>query len=76
MTEAMIGDMTVTKAVFNVRRATVDLDNGAPVSYAEIDAPHGHDAFLLNDQRYHALVRAYFDGIALGSDQGKTGGTA
>ena len=41
------------------------LDNGAPVSYAEIDAPHGHDAFLLNDPRYHALVRAYFDGIAL-----------
>jgi homoserine O-acetyltransferase len=33
------------------------------VSYAEIDAPHGHDAFLLDDARYHALVRAYFDGI-------------
>ena len=41
------------------------LDNGLPVSYAEIDAPHGHDAFLLNDPRYHAVVRAYFDGIAL-----------
>jgi homoserine O-acetyltransferase/O-succinyltransferase len=39
------------------------LDNRLDVSYAEIDAPHGHDAFLLEDRRYHALVRAYFDGI-------------
>lgn len=36
------------------------LDNKAKVSYAEIDAPHGHDAFLLDDARYHNLVRAYF----------------
>jgi len=34
------------------------------VTYAEIDAPHGHDAFLLNDARYHAVVRGYFDRIA------------
>jgi homoserine O-acetyltransferase len=40
------------------------LDNGLDVSYAEIDAPHGHDAFLLEDPRYHALVRAYFQRIA------------
>ena len=33
------------------------------VSYAEIDAPHGHDAFLMNDPRYHHLVAAYFDRI-------------
>jgi len=39
------------------------LDNRCDVSYAEIDAPHGHDAFLLEDQRYHALVRAWFDNI-------------
>ena len=39
------------------------LDNRADVSYAEIDAPHGHDAFLLDDARYHALVRAWFDNI-------------
>jgi len=39
------------------------LDNRRDVSYAEIDAPHGHDAFLLDDRRYHALVRAYFDGV-------------
>ncbi len=39
------------------------LDNRLDVSYAEIDAPHGHDAFLLDDRRYHALVRAYFDNV-------------
>jgi homoserine O-acetyltransferase len=39
------------------------LDNRRPVTYAEIDAPHGHDAFLLDDARYHALVAAYFDRV-------------
>ena len=39
------------------------LDNRRDVSYAEIDAPHGHDAFLLDDARYMNLVRAYFDQI-------------
>jgi len=34
------------------------------VTYAEIDAPHGHDAFLLSDARYHNLVRAQFNRIA------------
>jgi len=37
------------------------LDNRRDLSYAEIDAPHGHDAFLLDDPRYHAAVRAYFE---------------
>jgi homoserine O-acetyltransferase len=40
------------------------LDNRRGVSYAEIDAPHGHDAFLLEDPRYLAVVRTYFDRIA------------
>jgi len=40
------------------------LDNRLSVSYAEIDAPHGHDAFLMDDPRYHNLIRAYFDNIA------------
>jgi homoserine O-acetyltransferase len=40
------------------------LANGLDVTYAEIDAPHGHDAFLLDDPQYHALVRAYYDRIA------------
>ena len=40
------------------------LDNRCDVTYAEIEAPHGHDAFLLDDPRYHRLVAAYFDRIA------------
>ena len=36
------------------------LDNKRSVSYAEINAPHGHDAFLLDDERYHAIIHAYF----------------
>ena len=40
------------------------LDNRRDVSYAEIDAPHGHDAFLLDDARYHGVVRAYYANIA------------
>ncbi|MBA4109733.1 MAG: homoserine O-acetyltransferase [Leptothrix sp. (in: Bacteria)] len=39
------------------------VDNRHDVSYAEIDAPHGHDAFLLDDARYHNVVWAYFDRI-------------
>jgi homoserine O-acetyltransferase len=42
------------------------LANRRRVTYAEIDAPHGHDAFLLDDSRYLALMRAYFDRIATG----------
>jgi homoserine O-acetyltransferase/O-succinyltransferase len=34
------------------------------VSYAEIDAPHGHDAFLLDDPRYHSLLRQCFANLA------------
>ena len=37
------------------------LDNQCDVSYAEIDAPHGHDAFLLDDARYMGVVRSYFE---------------
>jgi len=40
------------------------VDNRIDVSYAEIDAPHGHDAFLLDDARYHGVLRATFDRIA------------
>ena len=54
-------------------RAIVDAltANRASVSYAEIDAPHGHDEFLLTDARYHALVRAYYEriGAAVGVTQ-------
>jgi homoserine O-acetyltransferase/O-succinyltransferase len=40
------------------------VDNRIGVSYAEINAPHGHDAFLLDDPRYHGVMRAYFQRIA------------
>jgi homoserine O-acetyltransferase/O-succinyltransferase len=41
------------------------LDNRRDVSYAEIDAPHGHDAFLLEDARYLGVVRSYFERIGV-----------
>jgi homoserine O-acetyltransferase len=41
------------------------LNNRSAVSYAEIDAPHGHDAFLLEDARYLDLVRSYFAQMSL-----------
>ena len=39
------------------------LDNRRNLSYAEIDAPHGHDAFLLDDARYMGVVRSYFESM-------------
>lgn len=39
------------------------LQNRRQVSYAEIDAPHGHDAFLLDDPRYLQLMQAYFNNM-------------
>ncbi len=41
------------------------LDNRRVVSYLEIDAPHGHDAFLMDDPRYMSAVRAYYENMAL-----------
>ena len=43
------------------------LDNKRDVSYAEINAPHGHDAFLLDDPRYISVVRSYFDSVEVSS---------
>ena len=43
--------------------------NKRDVTYAEIDAPHGHDAFLLDDARYLAAVRSYFQHIDLAGAQ-------
>ena len=39
------------------------VDNRHNVSYAEIDAPHGHDAFLMDDARYHGVIRAYLENL-------------
>jgi methionine biosynthesis protein MetW len=40
------------------------VDNDRDVSYAEIVAAHGHDAFLLDSPQYMAIVRAYYERIA------------
>ena len=37
------------------------LDNRRRVSYLEIEAPHGHDAFLLDNPQYLDGVRTYFE---------------
>jgi len=39
------------------------VNNRRVVTYAEIDAKHGHDAFLLDDVRYMNTVRAYYDRV-------------
>jgi len=54
------------------------VDNHRDVSYAEIVAPHGHDAFLLDDPQYMGVVRAYYERIAVevGSDSPPAGRSA
>ncbi|QCP13268.1 homoserine O-succinyltransferase MetX [Pseudoduganella umbonata] len=52
------------------------LANRREVTYAEIDAPHGHDAFLLEDPRYMGMVRAYFGQIHGQIAAGSKGGAA
>lgn len=37
---------------------------GKRVSYAEIESAHGHDAFLMTDQPYVDLMRAYLNRVA------------
>ncbi len=39
------------------------LDNELTVSYAEVTAAHGHDAFLMPDAHYHAILRSYLQKI-------------
>ncbi|WP_028452667.1 homoserine O-succinyltransferase MetX [Chitinilyticum aquatile] len=40
------------------------LDARRPVSYAEIESRHGHDAFLMDDEPYFGVMRAYLNNIA------------
>ena len=42
------------------------LDNELSVSYAEVTAAHGHDAFLMPDPHYHQILRAYMQNIDTG----------
>ena len=39
------------------------LDNELTVSYAEVTAAHGHDAFLMPDAHYHAILRGYLQKV-------------
>ena len=39
------------------------LDNDANVSYAEVESEHGHDAFLLPNDHYEGVFRAYVQRI-------------
>ena len=41
------------------------LDNELTVSYAEVTAAHGHDAFLMPDKHYHDILRGYLDNIKM-----------
>ena len=47
------------------------ISNRRQVTYAEIDAPHGHDAFLLEDARYMNMVRAWYQRIWTTIEQGE-----
>jgi len=38
--------------------------SGRDVSFCEIEADCGHDAFLIPDKRLNRLVRGFLDGIA------------
>ncbi len=42
-------------------------DNDLNVSYAEITASHGHDAFLMRIPRYVDILTAYMDRVAFGA---------
>lgn len=47
------------------------LDNEITVSYAEVTAAHGHDAFLMPDKHYHDILRSYLGNIQIGSNHAK-----
>jgi homoserine O-acetyltransferase/O-succinyltransferase len=38
-------------------------DAGLPSSYAELDSPHGHDAFLIEVDQLTSLVRPFLDAV-------------
>ena len=42
------------------------LDNELSVSYAEVTAEHGHDAFLMPDTHYQNILRTYLQNIDIG----------
>lgn len=40
---------------------------GKEVSYANLNAQGGHDAFLMSDETYHRVVTGFMDSLAVGS---------
>ncbi len=42
------------------------LDNDVPVTYTELGSLHGHDSFLMEDEHYFRLMRAYMSTIDIG----------
>ena len=44
------------------------LDNELTVSYAEVTAAHGHDAFLMPDAHYHSILRSYLSKVEVWDD--------
>ena len=42
------------------------LDNELNVTYTEITSSYGHDSFLMVDDHYHGVIRAYMDKVARG----------
>ena len=47
------------------------LDNELTVSYAEVTAAHGHDAFLMPDKHYYDILRSYLSNITFGGQHAK-----
>lgn len=47
------------------------LDNERTVSYAEVTAAHGHDAFLMPDKHYHDILRSYLSNIQVDNSHAK-----
>ena len=39
------------------------LDNNIKVSYAELSSLSGHDAFLMDDEHYHEIIKSYLQKI-------------
>jgi homoserine O-acetyltransferase len=38
--------------------------NGVPSEYAELDSPHGHDAFLIESEEVGVHLRRFVESIA------------
>jgi homoserine acetyltransferase len=48
------------------QRELADLlnESGIETMHHEIDCPHGHDAFLIDEENFIPLIRSYLDSLA------------